>query len=99
MINENAIINKLFIPNDYVEYEIPEEGKMFYSVEEEKTFYLNQIALYILEICDKKSIRDVIKLIIENCDISDTTVDEVEKDILELVNILLDNKFIEINCD
>jgi len=96
MLNENNIVKVLFEREKYVEYEVPEEGIMFYSESEEKTYFLNCMTVSILGFCDSMSVSEIISYIQNNFDIEGIAEDELKNDVFEILNILLENKFIQL---
>lgn len=97
MLNEKSIIKVIFNKDNFIEYEVPDEGVMFYSEKEGKTYFLNYVAIEILKFGDGKSIGDVVSCIKKEYDIIDVTEKALLDDIYELCNNLLDNNIIEID--
>lgn len=96
MLNEKSRVKVLFDRKKYIEYEVPDEGIMFYSEIDEKTYFLNFMAIYILEFSEGMSIEDIFLNIKNNFDIEGISESELYNDIYEICNILIENSFIEI---
>ena len=96
MLNEKSRVKVLFDRKKYIEYEVPDEGVMFYSETDAKTYFLNFMAIYILDSSDGMMIEDIVLNIKTNFDIEGVTETELYNDIYEVCNILLENNFIEI---
>lgn len=97
MLNENSLVKVLFDREKYIEYEVPDEGLMFYSETEGKTYFLNFMTISIMNFCDGMKIGEIISHIQTNFDVEGVTKNELFDDIYEICNNLLENNFIEID--
>lgn len=97
MLNEKSVIRVIFNRKKYIEYEVPDEGVMFYSEIEEKTYFLNFMTISIMDFCNGMNIGEIVSHIQNNFDVVDVTETELFNDIYEVCNNLLDNNFIEIS--